>query len=132
MKILFPDEIIFDINGVYNVQNDQIWAINRTEAEKNGGIQQKKNYTKNYGMVGSMFKGCFTISNFEKGTVDHALYINKVLLVALKYGNQMFGDDWVFQQDGATSHTHHLTQQWRKVNLPTFIDKDHWPPNSHV
>ena len=80
--------------------------------------------------LGVCSRGVSPLVIFEKGTVDHACYINKVLPVALKYGNQMFGDDWVFQQDGVTSHTHHLTQQWCKVNFPTFIDKNHWPPNS--
>ena len=42
----------------------------------------------------------------------------------------MFGDDWTFQQDEATSHTHHLTQQWCHDNFPAFIDKNHWPPNN--
>ena len=27
-------------------------------------------------------------------------------------------------------HVHHLTQQWCKDNFPSFIDKDHSPPNS--
>ena len=53
-----------------------------------------------------------------------------MLPVALKYGNEMFGDDWTFQQDGATSHMHHLTQQWCHDNFPSFIDKNHRPPNS--
>ena len=42
----------------------------------------------------------------------------------------MFGDDLTFQQDGATSHTHHLTQQWCHDNFPAFIGKNHWPQNS--
>ena len=80
--------------------------------------------------LGVCSRGVSPLIIFEKGTVDHTRFINKVLPVALKYGNQMFGDDWVFQQDGTTSHTHRSTQQWCKVNFPTFIDKDHWPPNS--
>ena len=46
----------------------------------------------------------------DEGTVDHAVYIEKVLPVALKYGNQVFDSDCVFQQDGARRHSHHLTQ----------------------
>ena len=67
---------------------------------------------------------------FDKGTVDHAVYIEKVLPVALKYGNQVFGSDWVFQQDGAKPHSHRLTQKWCRDNFPSFIDKNRWPPNS--
>ena len=29
MNILFSDEKVFDIDGVYNSYNDQIWTVNR-------------------------------------------------------------------------------------------------------
>ena len=88
MKILFSDEKSFDIDGVYNSQNDRMWAV------------------------------------------DRAAYIEQVLSVALKYGNQVFGSDWVFQQDCAQSHSHHLTQQWCRDNVPSCIDMNRWLPNS--
>ena len=67
---------------------------------------------------------------FNNESINHERYINTVLPVALKYGNQMFGNSWTFQQDNASLHTHRLTQQWCRDNFPAFIDKDHWPPNS--
>ncbi|CAF4426292.1 unnamed protein product, partial [Adineta steineri] len=36
MKILFSDEKMFDIYGMYNSQNDRIWTVNRQEADKAG------------------------------------------------------------------------------------------------
>lgn len=36
----------------------------------------------------------------------------------------------MFPQDGVRPHIHHLTQKWCQDNFPSFIDKDHWPPNS--
>ena len=27
-------------------------------------------------------------------------------------------------------HQHYLTQKWCQENFPSFIDKDHWSPNS--
>ena len=62
--------------------------------------------------------------------MDHDRYIKEVLPVALKYANKVFGNNWAFQQDGAKPHIHQLTQQWCENNFPSFIDKDHWPPNS--
>ena len=62
--------------------------------------------------------------------MDHRRYIDETLPVALKYGNEGFGDNWTFQQDGAKPHTHASTQEWCPTNFPSFIDKDHWPPNS--
>ncbi len=32
------------IDGVYNTQNDRIWAANRDEADQKGGIHQKKKF----------------------------------------------------------------------------------------
>ncbi|CAF1555635.1 unnamed protein product [Adineta ricciae] len=67
---------------------------------------------------------------FDKGTVNHESYITKALPVALRYGNKVFGDNWIFQQDGAMPHQHHLTHQWCEANFPSFINKDRWPANS--
>ena len=66
----------------------------------------------------------------NEGTVDHTIYIKKVPSIALKYGNEVFGSDWIFQHDGARPHSHHLTEQWCRDNYSSFIDNDRWPPNS--
>ena len=44
MKILFSDEKLFDIDGIYNSQNDRIWAVIRVEADKRGGVKQKRKF----------------------------------------------------------------------------------------
>ena len=49
---------------------------------------------------------------------------------ARKFGNRHFGKTWTFQQDGATAHTATPTQKWCGENLPAFIQKKNWPPNS--
>ncbi|CAF3241398.1 unnamed protein product [Rotaria socialis] len=131
MRILFSDEKFFDIDSVYNSQNDRVWAIDRADADKNGGIKQKRKFPQKVMVwLGVCSKGVTPLVILGEGTVDHAVYIEKVLPVALKYGNQVFGSDWVFQQDGAKPHSHHLTQQWCRDNFPSFIGKDRWPPNS--
>ena len=63
----------------------------------------------------------------DEGTVDHSCYTKNILRAALKYG---VGGKQIFQQDGANSHRHHLTQEWYLDNFPSFIDKDHWPLNN--
>ncbi|CAF2182362.1 unnamed protein product [Rotaria magnacalcarata] len=80
--------------------------------------------------LGVCSQGIAPLVTLDEGTVDHACYIEKVLPVALEYGNKVFGNDWIFQQDGAKPHQHYLTQQWCRNNFPSFIDKDCWPPNS--
>ena len=56
--------------------------------------------------------------------------IKEVLIVSLKYGNDMIGDDWTFQQDGAKAHIHEKSQKCCAKNFIALIGKDHWPPNS--
>ena len=42
MNILFSDEKIFHIDGVYNSHNDRIWAVNRAAADAKGGMRRKR------------------------------------------------------------------------------------------
>ena len=44
LRILFSDEKMFDLDGMYNAQNHRIWAVNREEADKRGGVQQKRKF----------------------------------------------------------------------------------------
>ena len=52
----FTDEKYFDLDGVYNVQNDHIWTVSREEADKQGGIHQKTKFpAKGNGMTRCMW-----------------------------------------------------------------------------
>ena len=67
----------------------------------------------------------------DEGTVDRSFISKKYTLpVVLKYGNQSFGSDWIFQQDSVRPNLHHLTQQWCPGNFLSFIGKNRWPLNS--
>lgn len=113
MRFLFSDEKMIDMNGI------------------KGRIKRHKKFPQKVMVwLGVCSKGVSPIVIFEKGTLDHDRYIRQVLPVALRYGNQVFGSQWTFQQDGAMPHTHRETQEWCATNFPSFIDKDHWPPNS--
>ena len=37
MRILFSDEKFFDIDGIYNSQNDRVWAVACADADGKGG-----------------------------------------------------------------------------------------------
>jgi hypothetical protein len=130
-KWLFTDEKYFDLDGVYNVQNDRIWAVNREEADKKGGVHEKTKFpVKVMVWLGVCGQGLTEPVILEDGTMDHERYINEVLPTALKSGNKMLGNSWTYQQDGARPHTHHLSEKWCVDHFPTFIPKNHWPPNS--
>ena len=42
----------------------------------------------------------------------------------------VWGNKFIFQQDGAPAHGAKLAQDWLISHCPDFIDKDSWPPNS--
>ena len=42
LRILFSDEKIFDLDGMYNAQNDRIWTVNREEADKSESFPRKE------------------------------------------------------------------------------------------
>ena len=124
MKILFSDEKMFDIDGVYNSQNERIWAANRMEADAKGGIKRRQKYPqKVMAWIAVCSQGGSPLIIFDDGTLDHVRYINEVLPVALQYGNKVFGNPWTFQRDGGSPHIHTKMQQWCADNFPALIDR---------
>ena len=96
-----------------------------------GGIKKKRKFPiKVMVWLGACSAELTPLVILDKTSVNHEVYIKEVLPVALKFGNKMLGDNWIYQQDGATSHTHQLTQAWCARHLPSFIPKDRCPANS--
>ena len=99
LRILFSDEKIFYVDGMANAQHDRIWAVNREEADKRGGVRQKRKFPQKVMVwLGACSKGLTPLIILGEGTVDHRRYIDEILLVALKYGNEGFGDNWTFDR----------------------------------
>jgi transposase len=44
MRILFSDEKMSNIDGVYNAQNDRVWAADRTTANRDGGKIKRRRF----------------------------------------------------------------------------------------
>ena len=94
MRFFFSDEKLFDIDGVYNSQNVTFWAPSRIEADAKGGIEEIQKLMKKVTMwLGVCSKGVYPLVIFEEGTVDHERHIQEVLSVALKFGNDMCGNN---------------------------------------
>ena len=82
MKILFSNEKIFDIDGVYNSQNERIWAANRMEDDAKGGIKRRRKYPQKVMVwLAVCSQGVFPVIIFGDGTLDHVCYINEMLSI---------------------------------------------------
>jgi transposase len=46
MRFVFSDEKIFTVDGVFNRQNERVWAESRAEADTNGGIYRANKFSK--------------------------------------------------------------------------------------
>ncbi|CAF5171461.1 unnamed protein product [Rotaria magnacalcarata] len=78
---------------MYNTQNDRVWTINREEADKNGGVKQRRKFPERVMVwLGVCSRGVTLLVILDEGTVNHQRYIDEVLPVAWEYGNKMFGD----------------------------------------
>ena len=75
MRILFSDEKMFDLDGIYNSQNGRIWAVNREEAKRRGGKkQQRKIAEKVIVWLAVCSEGVAPLVLFEKGTGSSSLH----------------------------------------------------------
>ena len=90
----FSDEKIFDLDGIYNSENDRIWTVNREEANRRGEKKQQGKFAEKV-MVWLVLwsEGVEFFVLIEKDTRDHHRYIKEVLLVALRYENSKFGNN---------------------------------------
>ena len=50
----FSDKKFFDLDGIYNAQNDRIWAPSREEADEGGAVYEKPDSGESDGMVTSL------------------------------------------------------------------------------
>ncbi|CAF1229661.1 unnamed protein product [Rotaria sordida] len=131
--MMFTDEKIFTQNCYYNPKSDVIWADNRSDANERGGLHAVKKYSVNVMVgLGVTWYGLTRPYFFEKGErLNGQSYTDQLLPFYKKEGDRLFQQKkWGFQQDGASSHTDQISQNWCKENFEFFIPKERWPPNS--
>ena len=84
---------MFGLDGIYNSQNDRIWAVNREQANRRNEKEQQGNFAEVMAWLAVCSEGIAPLVLFEKGILDHHRYIKEVLPVALRYGNSRFGNN---------------------------------------
>ena len=131
-KILFSDEKVFNQDGQYNRQNDRVYAESRKAANEALGLRKVHKFPfKVMVWYGLTYDGpTKPVFLPEKTSFNSNFYIKNVLPVAQRDGMKLIGKDFVYQQDGATSHTSQETISAIKNMDIELIGPDVWPPNS--
>jgi hypothetical protein len=123
-KILFSDEKYFIVDGIFNRQNNRVYAVSRATADESGGIYTKAKYPAQIIVwLGVCYRDVTKPIIFEPHeTLTQVNYIDDVLPLALSEGKRLIGDTFIFQQDNARPHTARSSQMWCAQHLPDFID----------
>lgn len=125
-SVVFTDEKIFPLFTKSNSKNDVVWA------KSTAAVPPAQRVAKSIGVMvwgGISWRGKLELIRLE-GKVDAAKY-NTILVAGCENANELFrGDDWLWQQDGAPTHTAAANQQHLLDNGINFITKTEWPPNS--
>ena len=65
MKILFSDEKFFDTDGIYKSQNDRRCAVSSVDADKKGGIWERKVSAESNDLVERLSQGRNAVGDFR-------------------------------------------------------------------
>ena len=91
-KILFSDEKRIDIDGVYNRQNDRIYAPSRQEVDNNGGVHGKSKYLQGVMVwLGVCYNGVTRPVIIEDGTINHQKVHKKNIASSIKRWSKAYG-----------------------------------------
>lgn len=133
-NIIFSDEKLFTVEAAFNHQNDRILSQS-IEAIPIGAKKVRRTQKPASVMVWAAVssEGKSPLIFVPSGVkINKNLYIRDILEAGLvPWTKKQYPDgNWTFQQDGATSHTANITQQWCKDHCPRFVSKEEWPPSS--
>jgi len=133
-KIVFTDEKDFTLEVAKNTQNDRVYGFRKKEIDPSRLYHETSRFSKKVMVsAGISWEGKTQIHfiNTKTAKVNSESYINLLNNGLLPDCRRLYPDeDYIFQQDGAPSHTSRLTQNHLEQNTPNFIKKNEWPPQS--
>lgn len=99
------------------------------DAENVPAAQRPKHPAKVHVWGAFCYYGKLNLYVFEEN-LDQHLYI-KILNARLPGVERLFpGERWMLLQDNDPKHTAKLVTRWLERNIPSFIPKDDWAPDS--
>ena len=139
---LFSDECPKYLSQLPDPKNDIVWGSQKSQVPPAYQVKKSSKWIIWGGMTGRGLTGIHFLPQGQTLTAD--CYINNILekevKTVLHHKNvneatdkrKLFSSNrhMTFVQDGAPAHAAKATQAWCKKNLPNFIEKTCWPPNS--
>ena len=136
-KTFFTDESIFTVEGRYNAHNDVFYARERRkdDIDEIRLHHDKSQFPKSVMVSAGVSKlGKTSLYLIEQGVrVDSEYYCESLLSQLIPEMSALSGGNFIFQQDGARSHTSRYTIRYFDDNLPESADlllPEDWPPHS--
>ena len=130
-KTFFTDEKIFKLQAPNNKQNDRVYGVNLSDIREKGHSEKSKFPSTVMVSAGISKLGKTSIHFVTPGAkINSAYYCNEVLSQLLPEMERLSNGDYIFQQDGARSHTSKATLAYLEEHCCQFLKPDLWPPNS--
>lgn len=135
-KCVWQDEKDFTLEVPVNSQNDRVYYKGKKADVPDANLisQTKKQSKKVMVSAGLSWQGVtkpFFVNNqgLKVNAVRYEKHLRTQLFPAID--NLVKRDDWIFIQDGASSHTSNLVQEFLEETLKKrFVRKQEWPPSS--
>ena len=132
-EIIFSDEKLFTVESIFNRQNDRVLAKSSADipdSTRSVFRRQKPSSVMVWAAISKTWKSPIIFVP-QGAKVNTNAYIETILTPALQAAKKHFKDKpFIFQQDGAPSHTSKKTQKWCQDDFPGFWSKEVWPPSS--
>ena len=135
-RAVFQDESDFPLQVPLNIQNNRVYYKGKKKDVPGENLFHPSNRQSIKVMVsaGLTWHGVtrpIFVNNkgLKINAKNYRNHLKRQLFPAI--GNLYPCDDWIFLQDGASSHTSNIVQNFLSETIPRrFIKKDQWPPKS--
>ena len=131
---MFTDEKDFTLEVARNRQNDVVYGKSKMDMPISSLYHETSRFTKKIMVSGGVSwngKAKIHFIDTTKTKVNSENYQKLLEDGLLPDCRHLYPqDNYIFQQDGATSHTSKATQDYLRRKTPDFIKKDQWPPQS--
>jgi len=133
-QVLWTDEKLFTVQAIHNAQNDRKWLKNKNSIP----VEQRTSFRRQKPASVMVWAGVTStglktpLIFIDEGVkINQHVYLNMLKDKVVPWVENVVGNDGItLQQDGATSHTARMVQDWCKDNFRAFWPKDLWPPSS--